>query len=111
MPLGHSLRHRILKVRYGPHDPYILHIGEAHKLREKFHKDMLDIDIRMPQKHPSVSLHKTLNAIGHSSKLYPMALLSTGPLWLTPLHAEKPPYRFPHTAAVLSFIEQVAVRP
>ena len=31
------------------------------------------------QKHPSVSLHKTLNAIGRSSKLYPMALLSTGP--------------------------------
>ena len=29
----------------------------------------------------------------------------------TPLHTEKPPYRFPHTAAALSFIEQVAVRP
>ena len=28
------------------------------------------------QKHPSVSLHKTLNAIGRSSKLYPMAFLS-----------------------------------
>ena len=28
----------------------------------------------------------------------------------TPLHTEKPPYRFPHTAAALSFIEQVAVR-
>lgn len=24
---------------------------------------------------------------------------------------EKPPYRFPHTAAIRSFIEQVAVRP
>ncbi len=28
----------------------------------------------------------------------------------TPLHTEKLPYRFPHTAAALSFTEQVAVR-
>ena len=37
------------------------------------------VKILTHQKHPSVSLHKTLNAIGRSSKLYPMALLSTGP--------------------------------
>ena len=41
------------------------------------------VKILTHQKHPSVSLHKTLNAIGRSSKLYPMALLSTGPLFLT----------------------------
>ena len=29
----------------------------------------------------------------------------------TPLHTEKPPYRFPHTAAGDLFAEQVAVRP
>ena len=31
------------------------------------------------RKHPGVSLRKTLSAIGRSSMLYPMALLSTGP--------------------------------
>ena len=41
------------------------------------------VKILTHQKHPSVSLHKTLNAIGRSSKLYPMALLSTGPLGYT----------------------------
>ena len=44
------------------------------------------VKILTHQKHPSVSLHKTLNAIGRSSKLYPMALLSTGPFHDTPLH-------------------------
>lgn len=34
------------------------------------------VKILTHQKHPSVSLHKTLNAIGRSSKLYPMAFLS-----------------------------------
>ena len=41
------------------------------------------VKILTHQKHPSVSLHKTLNAIGRSSKLYPMALLSTGPVYDT----------------------------
>ena len=41
------------------------------------------VKILTHQKHPSVSLHKTLNAIGRSSKLYPMALLSTGPFGYT----------------------------
>ena len=34
------------------------------------------VKILTHQKHPSASLHKTLNAIGRSSKLYPMAFLS-----------------------------------
>lgn len=37
-----------------------------------------------PRKHPGVSLRKTLSAIGRSSMLYPMALLSTGPFRYTP---------------------------
>ena len=36
------------------------------------------------RKHPGVSLRKTLSAIGRSSMLYPMALLSTGPYHNTP---------------------------
>ena len=63
------------------------------------------------RKHPGVSLRKTLSAIGRSSMLYPMALLSTGPFHDTLLHTEKPPYRFTHTAADGLFAEQVAVRP
>ena len=47
------------------------------------------VKILTHQKYPSVSLHKTLNAIGRSSKLYPMALLSTGPFWGTPFRKDK----------------------
>ena len=36
------------------------------------------------RKHPGVSLHKTPSAIGRSSMLYPMALLSTGPFHSSP---------------------------
>ena len=40
------------------------------------------------RKHPGVSLRKTLSAIGRSSMLYPMALLSTGPFHDSPRNFE-----------------------
>ena len=42
------------------------------------------VKLLTPRKLPGVSLHKTPSAIGRSSMLYPMALLSTGPFHSSP---------------------------